>query len=160
VAAVLESETAPTGCTRGRSRLVENAVGAHLLNCLQALPYEITYWRHRTDEVDNVVRGGERRWAISGAGGCTRARWARMGQSGAGARATAASSARGSRTPGPPCRSGCRPCPWPGRCPWAGSTPAASPSTAPSTAGLNSNGQLGDGSTQTRSSPVLVWDPY
>jgi alpha-tubulin suppressor-like RCC1 family protein len=26
--------------------------------------------------------------------------------------------------------------------------------------GLNSNGQLGDGSTQTRSSPVLVWDPY
>lgn len=45
-------------------RLVENAVGAHLLNHLQALPYEVTYWRHRNDEVDYVVRGGERLWAI------------------------------------------------------------------------------------------------
>lgn len=45
-------------------RLVENAVGAHLVNHLQALPYEITYWRHRNDEVDFVVQGGERLWAI------------------------------------------------------------------------------------------------
>lgn len=41
-------------------RLVENAVGAHLLNHLQGLPYEVSYWRHRDDEVDFVVRTGRR----------------------------------------------------------------------------------------------------
>jgi len=45
-------------------RLVENAVGAHLLNGLQGLPYEITYWRERHDEVDFVVRGGSVVWAL------------------------------------------------------------------------------------------------
>ncbi len=45
-------------------RLVENAVGAHLLNNLQALPYEVTYWRHRNDEVDFVVRSACGVWAI------------------------------------------------------------------------------------------------
>lgn len=45
-------------------RLVENAVGAHLLNHLQGLPYEITYWRHRNDEVDFVVRTGRTIHAI------------------------------------------------------------------------------------------------
>ena len=45
-------------------RLVENAVGAHLLNHLQGLPYEITYWRERNDEVDYVVRAGEGLWAL------------------------------------------------------------------------------------------------
>ncbi|MBN2494299.1 MAG: ATP-binding protein [Deltaproteobacteria bacterium] len=45
-------------------RLVENAVGAHLLNHLQALSYEITYWRHRNQEVDFVIRSGETVWAI------------------------------------------------------------------------------------------------
>lgn len=45
-------------------RLVENAVGAHLVNHLQGLPYEVTYWRHRNDEVDYVVRTGEKVCAI------------------------------------------------------------------------------------------------
>jgi predicted AAA+ superfamily ATPase len=45
-------------------RLVENAVGLHLLNHLQSLPYEITYWRHRNSEVDYVVRTPEAIWAI------------------------------------------------------------------------------------------------
>ncbi len=45
-------------------RLVENAVGAHLVNTLQSLPYEVTYWRHRNDEVDYVVRTPNRLWAI------------------------------------------------------------------------------------------------
>ena len=45
-------------------RLVENAVGAHLLNHLQGLPYEITYWRHRNDEVDFLVRTGRALHAV------------------------------------------------------------------------------------------------
>lgn len=45
-------------------RWVENAVGAHLLNHLQGLPYEITYWRHRNHEVDYVVRAGDALWAV------------------------------------------------------------------------------------------------
>ncbi len=45
-------------------RLVENAVGAHLLNHLQGKPHEVTYWRERSDEVDFVVRVGQTVWAI------------------------------------------------------------------------------------------------
>ena len=45
-------------------RLVENAVGAHLLNCLQGVPYEITYWRERDYEVDYIVRSAGTLWAI------------------------------------------------------------------------------------------------
>lgn len=45
-------------------RLVENAVGAHLLNHLQGAPYEISYWRERSNEVDFVVRAGRNVWAI------------------------------------------------------------------------------------------------
>lgn len=45
-------------------RLVENAVGAHLLHHLQGLPYEVAYWRHRNDEVDFVVRSPRGVWAI------------------------------------------------------------------------------------------------
>ena len=45
-------------------RLVENAVGAHLLNHLQGLPYEVNYWRDRNDEVDFVVRSPRGVWAI------------------------------------------------------------------------------------------------
>lgn len=45
-------------------RLVENAVGAHLLNHLQGAPHEISYWRERSDEVDFVVRAGNEVWAI------------------------------------------------------------------------------------------------
>jgi uncharacterized protein len=45
-------------------RLVENAVGAHLLNHLQGPAYEISYWRERDCEVDFVVRSAGRTWAI------------------------------------------------------------------------------------------------
>ena len=45
-------------------RLVENAVGAHLLNHLSDPSFELTWWRDGDDEVDFVVRGGERLWAI------------------------------------------------------------------------------------------------
>jgi len=45
-------------------RLVENAVGAHLLNHLQGVSHEVTYWRDRRAEVDFVVRTGRVIWAI------------------------------------------------------------------------------------------------
>ncbi|MBI2896237.1 MAG: ATP-binding protein [Deltaproteobacteria bacterium] len=45
-------------------RLVENSVGAHLLNHLQGLAFEVTYWRERNQEVDYVVRSGTRLWAV------------------------------------------------------------------------------------------------
>jgi predicted AAA+ superfamily ATPase len=45
-------------------RLVENAVGAHLLNHLQGPAYETSYWRERDFEVDFVVRSAGRTWAI------------------------------------------------------------------------------------------------
>ncbi len=45
-------------------RLVENAVGAHLLNGLQGPDWSVTYWRDGGDEVDFVVAHGMRVWAI------------------------------------------------------------------------------------------------
>jgi predicted AAA+ superfamily ATPase len=45
-------------------RLVENAVGAHLLNHLQGLTHEVSYWRHSNDEVDFVVRSSRGIWAV------------------------------------------------------------------------------------------------
>jgi uncharacterized protein len=45
-------------------RLVENAVGAHLLNSLQGLSWEVLYWREGDQEVDYVVRGSRRLTAI------------------------------------------------------------------------------------------------
>jgi len=45
-------------------RLVENAVGAHLLNHLHGTPHEVSYWRERSDEVDFVVRAGDTVWAV------------------------------------------------------------------------------------------------
>ena len=45
-------------------RIVENAAGAHLLNHLQGLAYEICYWRDRRDEVDFVVRAGRTTWGL------------------------------------------------------------------------------------------------
>ncbi|MFO7653305.1 MAG: AAA family ATPase [Candidatus Krumholzibacteriia bacterium] len=45
-------------------RLVENAVGAHLLNHLQSLPFEITYGKQRAYEVDFIVRAGRSLWAL------------------------------------------------------------------------------------------------
>lgn len=53
-------------------RLVENAVGAHLLNRLPGMEYTIAYWREANDEVDYVVSRGTTTWAIevkSGRGG-------------------------------------------------------------------------------------------
>ncbi len=47
-----------------RGRLVENAVGAHLLNHLQGFPYEIYYWREHNEEVDFVVSTSGRTFAI------------------------------------------------------------------------------------------------
>jgi predicted AAA+ superfamily ATPase len=45
-------------------RLVENAVGAYLCNCLYSVEYEITYWREGNHEVDYVVARGRDVWAI------------------------------------------------------------------------------------------------
>jgi predicted AAA+ superfamily ATPase len=45
-------------------RLVENAVGAHLIGHLSAAPHEVSYWRERSDEVDFVVRAGRNVWAV------------------------------------------------------------------------------------------------
>lgn len=45
-------------------RLVENAVGAHLLNRLQGQPHAVSYWRDRSDEVDFVVTAGQTTWAL------------------------------------------------------------------------------------------------
>ena len=45
-------------------RLVENAAGAHLLNSLDRLTYQVHYWRDRNDEVDFVVKSPRKTWAI------------------------------------------------------------------------------------------------
>ncbi len=45
-------------------RLVENAVGAHLLNSLQGPAWSVTYWRDGPAEVDFVVSHGAQDWAI------------------------------------------------------------------------------------------------
>ena len=55
-------------------RLVENAVGAHLLNDLQGAAWAVAYWRDGAAEVDYVVSHGTRTWAMevkSGRGGRT-----------------------------------------------------------------------------------------
>jgi hypothetical protein len=45
-------------------RLVENAVGSHLLNGLSPTAYSITYWRREDEEVDFVVERGTALWAV------------------------------------------------------------------------------------------------
>ncbi|MBE7500538.1 MAG: DUF4143 domain-containing protein [Verrucomicrobiales bacterium] len=45
-------------------RLVENAVGAHLLNGLPGPSWSVTYWRDGPAEVDFVVSHGAQDWAI------------------------------------------------------------------------------------------------
>ena len=45
-------------------RIVENAVGAHLLNHLSALSCSIYYWRERGNEVDFVIKTPKQLWAI------------------------------------------------------------------------------------------------
>lgn len=45
-------------------RLVENAVGGHLLNSLAGCPYSLYYWRQRHLEVDFVLETPKQTWAI------------------------------------------------------------------------------------------------
>lgn len=45
-------------------RLVENAVGGHLLNHLPRPAWEISYWKHQDSEVDYVIRRANQVWAI------------------------------------------------------------------------------------------------
>jgi len=45
-------------------RLVENAVGAHLLNHLTDLSYSVYYWRYKGLEVDFVVKTPKHLWGI------------------------------------------------------------------------------------------------
>jgi uncharacterized protein len=45
-------------------RLVENAVGSHLLNGLSPTVYSVTYWRKDDEEVDFVVERGTTLWAV------------------------------------------------------------------------------------------------
>ena len=45
-------------------RLVESAVGAHLVNAAAAGECELYYWRERNQEVDFVVKAGRRLVAI------------------------------------------------------------------------------------------------
>ncbi len=55
-------------------RLVENAVGGHLLGSLSSADHSITYWREGGREVDFVIARGRRLWAVqvkSGRGGKT-----------------------------------------------------------------------------------------
>lgn len=57
-----------------RGRLVENAVGAHLMCHLPPLAYSVHYWRNGDAEVDFVVARPGRLWALevkSGRGGKT-----------------------------------------------------------------------------------------
>jgi hypothetical protein len=55
-------ETMADGALYGR--LVENAVGAHLLCGLPSTEFAVTYWRDGPCEVDFVVSHGKRIWAI------------------------------------------------------------------------------------------------
>ena len=45
-------------------RLIENAVGAHLLNHLAGLPWSIYYWLQRHLEVDFVLETPRKIWPI------------------------------------------------------------------------------------------------
>ncbi len=54
----LRSDTAMWG------RLVENAVGAHLLNSLSPTGFSISHWRQAGHEVDFVIQRGTTIWAI------------------------------------------------------------------------------------------------
>lgn len=45
-------------------RLVDNAVGATLLNQLQGTPYELYYWRQKGEEVDYILHAASTTWAI------------------------------------------------------------------------------------------------
>ena len=53
-------------------RLVESAVGAHLVNASAGGACQVFYWRDRNREVDFVVRAGKRIVAIEVKGGHAR----------------------------------------------------------------------------------------
>lgn len=59
-------------------RLVESAVGAHLVNGLEGLGAEVFYWREKNAEVDFVVRANGTLTAIEVKSGSARARPKRM----------------------------------------------------------------------------------
>ena len=50
--------------TSRRGRLVENAVGSHLLNGLSPTAYGVSHWRKGGEEVDFVVERGRTVWAV------------------------------------------------------------------------------------------------
>jgi uncharacterized protein len=60
-------------------RLVESAVGAHLLNSSAGTPAEVCYWRERSREVDFVVRMGTRVVAIEVKSGASKGSFPGMG---------------------------------------------------------------------------------
>ncbi|CAN5739763.1 ATP-binding protein [soil metagenome] len=66
-----------------RGRLIESAVGSHLVNAAARGACEVHYWRERDREVDFVVQAGRRLLAIEVKSG--RARDVRQGQPGLGA---------------------------------------------------------------------------
>lgn len=72
-AAGLRSMQQAMGDPAGWGRIVENAVGAHLLNGLPGPDWLVTYWRDGNHEVDFVVSHGERDWAIEVKSGRPRA---------------------------------------------------------------------------------------
>ena len=45
-------------------RLVESAVGSHLLNYADKLDYKVYYWREKNNEVDFIVERNHKLWAI------------------------------------------------------------------------------------------------
>lgn len=53
-------------------RLVENAVGAHLMAGAEQEGFELWYWRDGISEVDYVVTRGDRTWAVEVKSGRTR----------------------------------------------------------------------------------------
>lgn len=66
----LINAVSPAGFEETRSnpelwgRIVENAVGASLLNELKGLPYELYYWRKGDAEVDYILHTPANTWAI------------------------------------------------------------------------------------------------
>ncbi|MFN2127538.1 MAG: ATP-binding protein, partial [Anaerolineales bacterium] len=53
-------------------RLVENAVGAHLLNHLTGINYEVCYWRDKGLEIDFVIKTPGKLWGIEVKSGNTK----------------------------------------------------------------------------------------
>lgn len=45
-------------------RLVESAVGSHLLNYADKLDYKVYYWREQNNEVDFIIERNRKVWAI------------------------------------------------------------------------------------------------